>query len=125
MGTEATAWIAMAQEMIAEFGRTTAVTFTRTTKSDYAPATLTHATSTPTTYIAEAAPLDFSLFEKDKYTVQEGEKMLWVPGEDTSNVAISPQVGDIAALEVDYRVLEVTAFETESVNCAFLLKIGI
>ena len=125
MGVEATGWIAMAQEMIAEFGRSSAVVFSRTNNSDYDPALLSHATSTPITYTAYAAPLDFTLLERDTTTVKTGEKMLWVPGEDINDVAILPEVGDTVALERDYRVLEVTSYETESVNCAFLLKIGV
>ncbi len=125
MGVEADGWIEMAQEMIQEFGRASAVTFTRTVRGDYDPSTLSHATDTVTTYTAYAAPVDFTLMAIEKYTIQEGEKMLWVPGEDTSNTAIDPQVGDIVALEKDYRVLSVEAFETENVTCAFLLKIGV
>ena len=125
MGVEADGWIAMAQEMIQEFARASAVTFTRTVHGNYDPSTLSHATDPETTYTAYAAPLDFKLMEIEEYTIQEGEKMLWVPGEDTSNVAIDPQVGDKVTLEKDYRVLSVEAFETESVNCAFLLKIGV
>lgn len=125
MGVEADGWIELAQELIAANGRENATVFTRSTTSGYDPNTLSHAGSIETTYTAYAAPVDFTIFQMDKYTINKGEKMLWVPGEDTSDVAILPLVGDTVALEKEYRVLEVTSYETESVNCAFLLKIGV
>jgi len=45
-------------------------------------------------------------------------------------VPLNPQVGDQIKMvdgngdNIYFRVLEVTSYETESVNCAFLVKIG-
>lgn len=117
-------WIELASSMITQFGRAVPVTFTRQVVSGYSPTTLTSVEGTPVTYTCVAAPLDFKIAEMDKVTILEGEKMLWIPGEDTSGAAVTPIVGDTVNLGVVYRVLMVTAYETESVNCAFLLKIG-
>jgi hypothetical protein len=125
MGTAANGWISLASKMIAQNGRTSPITFTRQVVGSYNPDMLTSPEGTPSTYSVVGAPLDFKLREIDQVTVITGQKMLWVPGVDVSGTAISPQVGDTVDLGIVYNVLEVTSFETESVNCAFLLKIGV
>ncbi len=125
MGIAADGWIELASSMITQNGRTDPVVFTRAVNGEYATNALTRTLGTAITYTVVAAPLDFKLREIDQVTVITGQKMLWIPGVDTSDVSISPQVGDTVDLGTVYRVLEVTAFETESVNCAFLLKIGV
>lgn len=124
MGIAADGWVSLASDLIRQNGRSSPVTFTRAVKGEYSPDTLDRPVGTPTTYICVAAPLDFKLKEINQVTILNGEKMLWIPGEDTSGNAVDPQVGDKVDLGTIYRVLEVTSFETESVNCAFLLKIG-
>ena len=124
MRIAANGWISLASAMIKQNGRADPITFTRQVVNNYSPDTLTRTEGTPVTYSVVGAPLDFKLKEIDQITIITGQKMLWVPGVDTSGAAIDPQVGDTVNLGVIYRVLEVTSFETESVNCAFLLKIG-
>lgn len=124
MGVAADGWISLASDMIRQNGRSSPVTFTRAVTGEYTPEALGRPEGTPTTYDCVAAPLDFKLKEIDQVTILSGEKMLWIPGKDVNGVAVDPQVGDTVDLGIEYRVLEVTSFETESVNCAFLLKIG-
>jgi hypothetical protein len=125
MGAVAEGWIALASEMIRQDGRSSPVTFSRAVNGEYTPGVLGRAEGTPITYSCVAAPLDFKLKEIDQVTILSGQKMLWIPGEDVDGVAVDPQVGDTVDLGTTYRVLEVTSFETESVNCAYLLKIGV
>lgn len=126
MGAEADSWIEFISEMTSEFGRSTPVVFSRAVTSDYSPALLKpNPNGSATTYTCEAAPLNFKLRNIDKVTIQSGEKMLWIPGVDTNGSSVSPKVGDTVDLGTVYKVLEVIPYETESTNCAFLLKIGI
>ena len=125
MGAAADGWISMAEEMITQDGRSSPVVFSRLSPSNYETSTLGREQGAPVTYTCVAAPLDFKLKEIDQITVITGQKMMWIPGVDTSGNAVSPQVGDTVDLGTVYRVLEVESFETESVNCAFLLKIGV
>lgn len=124
MGIAAQGWIELAEQMITQYGRSSAVTFTRVQKGNYETSTLSRQSLPDITYECVAAPLDFNIKQIDKVNITTGQKMLWIPGTDTSGNTVSPQVGDIVALERNYKVLEITAYETESTNCAFLLKIG-
>lgn len=118
-------WIELAVSMISQYGRVEAVTFTRKNYQDYNPGALERNPDEELEYICYAAPLDFSMYEKNQVTTLKGTKMLWIPGVDINDQPVDPQIGDIVALESNYRVLEVNVYETESMNCAFLLKIGV
>lgn len=113
-------WIIFADAMIREFGRATEVTFTRPNNSSYDPSLLEGTEAAPTTYNVPAAPLEFTLRERQLMSVTEGMKKLWIPG----GTGYAPMVDDTVTLEQDYRVMTVMPFETESVNCAYLLYIG-
>jgi len=122
MGNE---WLDLAGELLAEYGRATSMTFTRAQYGEQDTDTLSRAVLTPLTYTCLGAPIDFNVREINNNTITTGQKMLYVSGVDTADVAINPQINDTVSLDVVYRVLEVTSYETKSVNCAFLLKIGI
>jgi len=124
MGVEAEGWIELARSMITEFGRDTPVTFTRKVVGEYETSALGRPAGTPVTYTVVSAPINFKLRELDGVTITSGEKILYIPGRDTSANLVEPRIGDTVALEKVYRVLEVIPFETESVNCAYALKIG-
>lgn len=132
MGQAADGWIALATQMIKANGQTLPFYLikSRDGEEDYDPDQLTTPSPAGGTLASEiyGAPLDFKLRDIDKVTIMSGEKMLWMPGTDTSGTAVQPEVGDIVSFNggagPEYRVNEVTSFETESVNCAFLLKIG-
>lgn len=118
-------WIELAVSMISQYGRVSPVTFTRKNYQDYNPGALKRDPSEELEYICYGAPLDFSMYEKNQVTTLQGTKMLWIPGVDINDHPVDPQVGDVVTLESDYRILEVNVYETESMNCAFLLKIGV
>lgn len=111
--------------MTAKFGRAVPVVFTRQNFSEHSTHSLARTEGPPSTYTANAAPVDFTIHEMNLTTVLQGEKKLYVPGVDTSGNSITPVAGDTVDLGVVYRVLEVTPYETESVNCAYMLKIGV
>ncbi len=112
---------ALALRMIQRYGRSLPATFTKSNSTNYNPATLTYDGVAPSTFQAYVAPVDFKITEINETTIKTGEKQLYV--------AISsgtPEVGDDVTLgSIKYRILEVEAYETESVVCAYRCKIGI
>ncbi len=112
---------ALALRSIQRNGRTLAATFTKSNSASYNTATLSYDSVAPSTFQAYVAPVDFKLHEIDNTTIRSGEKQLYV--------AISsgvPEVGDDVTLgSIKYRILEVEAYETESIVCAYRCRIGI
>lgn len=134
MGQAADGWIALATQMIQQYGQELPFYLIKSKdgEQEYSPDELSSPPSEDEdpndVYEFYGAPLDFNLRDMDKVAVISGEKMLWVPGTTIAGEAIIPEVGDIVTFSQgagkSYRVNEVTSYETESVNCAFLLKIG-
>ncbi len=115
-------WIILARDMISEFGRAEDVTFSRNILTGYDTNTLQANDGTPATYTLPAAPVGFSMREMNGTTVLTGMKKLYIPG----GTSYAPIIGDTVDLGGNvYRVLEVIVYETESVDCAYLLKIGV
>lgn len=127
MGVAADGWIRLATQMISQYGETAGIVLTKANAGAYSTSTLAPADGTPTTYNLWGAPLDFKIRDIDKVTIMTGEKMLWLPGETKEGSTVTPEVGDTVAFanSVVFRVLEVTSYDTESVSCAYLLKIGV
>jgi hypothetical protein len=134
MGTFADRQIALATRMIKSKGRSSPVTFIRSVKQDYAPTLLEPLETPPAeTYTCYGAPINFLLKEIDKnhsnnvsqVTTLVSQKMLYIPGIDVDGQSVIPKVGDMVGLESNYRIQEVIPYETESVVCAYLLKIGV
>lgn len=123
MSARTTRLIASAERMITKFGRVADVVFSRAVDSSYSTSTATFSTvGTPTTFSLKAAPIDFSLYEINNTTQLEGTKKLYIAG----GQGYTPQVSDTVALgSFSYRVLKVVSYETESVDVAYELHIGI
>ena len=127
MGVAADGWIRLATEMIAQYGETTGVVLTKPNAGTYSTSTLAPAAGSPATYNFWGAPVDFKIRDIDKVTIMTGEKLLYLPGTTKTGATVIPEVGDTVTFANSdvFRVLEVTSYDTESVSCAFLLKIGV
>lgn len=118
-------WTQLAIKMLQKFGRTDPVTFYRRAAGSYDPATLGYADDSLTAvFTVDAAPVDYTLMQQKEYTIEDGNKLLYIPGVDTSGVAIVPEIGDIVTLEKDYQVKSVEKYETTSLDVAYRLEIG-
>lgn len=119
-------WIQLAIRQITKYGRASAATFYRYTDSrTYDPATLSYSTDTlESVFTCLVAPVDYTLFQQLGYNIEQGNKLLYIPGRDTSDTLITPEVGYIVTLEKDYKVLKVIPYETQSVNVGYMLVIG-
>ncbi len=128
MSASTDGWIALATSMINEFGRASDVTFTRAVTLGYDPHALSNTEGTPLTYTVPAAPVNFSAKgliptqEIGGVTTTQSDKKLYVPG-GTSYI---PAINDSVTLDnTVFRVLAITNYQTESVNCAYMLHIGV
>lgn len=121
MGAISDRYVALALRMIQRYGRTLQATFTKSASTGYNPATLSYDSLSPSTFTAYVAPVDFKITEINETTIKSGNKQLYVAL--SSGV---PEVGDDVTLgSIKYHILEVEAYETQSVVCAYRCVIGI
>lgn len=128
MSSASDRWIALANKKIIKNGRASLVTITRPVLNAYATSALEATEATPLTFQVYAAPVDYGskednhLSEKPEYSDCKSLKKLYVPGGTT----YTPEIGDQVALDRTWRVIAIRkSYETTSVNCAYLLDIGI
>lgn len=125
MGVEADGYRADALEAIIENGRAEPVTFTRATYDEHDSSLLEKPEGEPITYECYAAPLNKMVKTNDDSNILTTVKLLYIPATDVNGDDIIPLKGDTVELETTYQVLEIlNNFETESVPCAYLLRIG-
>lgn len=125
MGVEADEWRQLALESIIENGRSTTVTFTRKNYGAHNSSMLSRDDTPATTYECYAAPVNKMVKSNDNSAVLTSVKLLYIPATNVNGDDIEPQVGDTVELEDTYQVLEIlNNYETESVACAYLLRIA-
>jgi len=125
MGVAADGWIKLAQDFISQDGRAELSTVSRNTDTPYTPAQLQSTAQTPTTYQVYCAPIDYvGKAQADGYNSIISYKQLYVPVSDNGYV---PQVGDSITLgTTTYQMTKIlNTFETESVECAYLVQLGV
>ena len=127
MGVSADGWIALAQSFIQQDGRAALSTVTRPQVGAYSTTTLTNADVAPLTYSIYCAPIDYgssalaALKQEPGYNSTLSYKQLYIP----VGGGYEPKIGDIVTLDKDWTILEIlNDWETESVKCAWLVKIG-
>lgn len=125
------AWVDLAIDMITKYGRTENITFTRATYGSYSSSTLDRTPTAAITYICKAAIVDFAInskfgsnVEAANTTIVTGQTQMYIPGVDVDGVVVSPQVGDTLNYGTGYRIIEVVNYQTLSVACAYLLRVG-
>lgn len=123
MGVAADGWRQLALDSIIQNGRSTSVIFTRYNNGEQQPMDLSRSVL-PSTYECYAAPVN-KMVKTEGSSVLTSVKLLYIPATDVDGNDIEPQVSDTVELEDTYQVLEVLDnYETESVACAYLLRIG-
>lgn len=129
MGSFSNNMARLASRMITKFGETQEITFTRSLKGQYSPLSLTHEGNDTLTYTTVAAPVEFKTSEIDGEIITRDMLKLFITGtlvanEDDSDV--TPLKGDqLTIVDINYKVIDVKAYRTQSVTCAYELTIGI
>lgn len=121
-------FINLATTLCTNMGRASTVTFTRAVDASYSTSTLEPTETTATTYTVVGAVVPnkpFNIGEIPDYNNIVNKKLMYVPGVDVSGHTIQPKVNDTVVLDTTYRVLFVTSYETQSVNCAYFLMLGV
>lgn len=121
MSALSTSLITTSTTLIAKLGRAASATFTRLTATTYSTSTLAQSSSSGT-YTVAVAVADFTLKEISLNNTLIGQKKLYVAG----GTSYTPAIADTVVLgTTTFRVLDITTYETGSVNCAYMLRIGV